>query len=73
MKGLGERELPQWVVVSAAVAGLLALVYFGGKVITGRAADPAPPRRVYPGMYDLRAEAARMRAAPQNGSSANGR
>jgi hypothetical protein len=72
MGGLSERELPRWVVVSAAVAGLVALVYFGGKFITGHAADPAPPRKVYPGMYNLRAEAARMRAAQQNAPRPNG-
>jgi hypothetical protein len=72
-RNLAEREAPRWVVMSVAVAALVILAYFGSKAISGRAADPAPPRRVYPGMYDLRAEAARMRAAQQNRATPNGR
>jgi hypothetical protein len=73
MGGISEREVPRWVVVSAAVAGLTALVYFGGRIFTGHAAAPGPPLKVYPGMYDLRAEVARMRAAQQNGTTPYGR
>jgi len=69
MGAVADRELPRWLVVSAAVAGLLVLGYFGGKILMGRAAEPAPPKRVYPGMYDIRAEAARMRATQQNGAA----
>lgn len=73
IKSLSEREAPRWVVVCALGAGLLLLVYAGSKAISGHAADPAPPKRVYPGMYDLRAEAAKMRAAQQNAAATNGR
>jgi hypothetical protein len=67
MRSLSEWEAPRWVVVVAAIGGLLALVYAGSRAVTGRAADPAPPRRVYPGMYDIRAEAAKLRAAQPYG------
>jgi len=69
MGDLADRELPRWLVVSTAVAGLLLLGYLGGKIFMGRSGDPAPPKRVYPGMYDIRAEAARMRATQQNGAA----
>lgn len=73
MGSLADREVPRWLVMSAAAVGLLALVYFGGKILAGHAPDPGPPKRVYPGMYNLRAEAARMRAAQQNQVPAYGR
>lgn len=73
MGSFTERDVPQWVFVSATVAVLLIVAYFGSKAISGRAADPGPPRKVYPGMYDLRGEAARMRAAQQNGAAMNRR
>jgi hypothetical protein len=63
MKGAATRDVPGWAIAAALAATLLVAVFLGKSVITGRAADPAPPMKVYPGMYDLRAEAMKPRTS----------
>lgn len=59
-------ESPRWLVIVSLSLLAACLVYFGRNAIAGYAADPGPPKKVYPGMYDLRAEAAKMRAAQES-------
>lgn len=72
-KSLTSREAPRWLLVVMAILGVTTLGYFGFQAVMGREGEPGPRRKVYPGMYDLRAEAAKMRASQQAGSAPNGR
>ena len=73
MKNGATRDVPSWAIAAALTATLLIAVYFGVNVVTGRAADPAPPKKVYPGMYDLRAEARKARQSASVAGTENGR
>lgn len=71
-KRLGLRAVsPRWLVMVACLA-IVVLGYFGWQAVAGREADPGPPKKVYPGMYDLRAEVAKMRAAKAKEASPHG-
>jgi hypothetical protein len=72
-KRLSEREAPRWLLIVIAIVGVIVLVYFGRQALMGREGEPGPRLKVHPGMYDLRAEVAKMRAARQEGSAPNGR
>lgn len=72
-KSVAKREAPRWLLVVMAVVGVTCLAYFGWQALTGRDGEPGPRMKVHPGMYDLRAEAAKMRAAQPMGSTPNGR
>jgi hypothetical protein len=71
-KRLAAREVPRWLIAVIAVVGAVILVYWGGQALLGREGEPGPRKKVYPGMYDLRAEVAKMRAANQAGGISNG-
>ena len=73
LKNLALQNAPRWAVVTIAVCSLLALGYGGWVAATGREGEVGPPKKVYPGMYDLRAEVAKMRAAKERGAMPNGR
>lgn len=62
-KRLGEREAPRWLLFLVAIVGVILLVYWGGQALLGHEAEPGPRMKVYPGMYDLRAEATKARGA----------
>lgn len=68
-KGFAEREAPRWLLIAVAVVGGIVLAYWGRQALVGREGEPGPRMKVYPGMYDLRAEAAKSRAA-REGSNA---
>jgi hypothetical protein len=70
-KSLSEREAPRWLILIVAIVGVSVLAYFGGQALMGRTGEPGPRKKVYPGMYDLRAEVAKMRAAHQSGDVPN--
>jgi len=72
-KSLAEREAPRWFIIVLAIVGVTILAYFGCQALTGREGEPGPRMKVYPGMYDLRAEVAKMRAAHRAGIAPNGR
>jgi hypothetical protein len=64
-------EIPVWAIASIAVVALLLVGFFGWKSIAGRDGDPGPPKDVKPGMYDLRAEVAKMRGQREQGANTN--
>lgn len=66
------RNVPPWAIVAVAVVGIVLFGYFGWKAAFGRDGEVGPSKKVYPGMYDLRAEAAKMRAAKEQGAAPNG-
>jgi hypothetical protein len=72
-KSLNEREVPRWLIIVIAIVGVPLLAYFGYQALMGREGEPGPRMQVHPGMYDLRAEVAKMRAAHQAGIAPNGR
>lgn len=72
-KSLPRREAPRWLIIVAAMVGVIILAYLGSHALMGREGEFAPRKKVYPGMYDLRAEAAKMRATQQAGNAPNGR
>jgi hypothetical protein len=65
------RAVPLWALLTIAGFALLTLGYFGWHAIAGYPADPGPPMKVRPGMYDLRAEAQKMRAAQEQKRSSD--
>ena len=65
------REVSPWILIALSAIGLVLLVYFGWQAISGREGDPGPPKKVYPGMYDLRKEA-QSHATKGQGASQNG-
>ena len=66
------RNVPAWAIVAVAVVSIGLFGYFGWKAAFGRDGEVGPPKKVYPGMYDLRAEAAKMRAAKEQEGAQNG-
>jgi hypothetical protein len=72
-KSLTGREAPRWLIAVVAVVGVLLLAYLGCQALMGREGEPGPRIQVHPGMYDLRSEVAKMRAAHQAESAPNGR
>ena len=65
------KIVPLWVIITIACLGILVLGYFGKNALTGTEAEVGSPKKVYPGMYDIRAEAAKMREK-EAGKSQNG-
>jgi hypothetical protein len=61
------RDVPPWVIAAALVATVAVVAFFGFNAVNGHAPDPGPSKKVYPGMYDLRAEAAKAQAVQGNG------
>ncbi len=72
-KKLSNREAPRWLLFGVAIVGVIVLTYFGYQALMGHEGEPGPRMQVHPGMYDLRAEVAKMRAAHPDGNAPNGR
>ncbi len=56
-----------------AVIGIIMLLvvgvgYFGWKTVSAGEPDAGPRKKVYPGMYDIRAEAAKRQAESKQGA-----
>lgn len=71
-KDMSQRDVPAWAFVAIACLGVVILGYVGWRTFIRSNADVGPPKKVYPGMYDLRAEAAKARAAKEQGTLQNG-
>lgn len=71
-KDMAQRDVPVWAFLAIACIGVVILGYVGWRTFAGGSAEVGPPKRVYPGMYDLRAEAAKARAAREQGTQQNG-
>lgn len=71
-KPLVKREAPRWLLMVVAIVGVTVLAYWGRQALVGREGEPGPRMKVYPGMYDLRAEAAKARAAREGSSALHG-
>jgi hypothetical protein len=65
---VAHRAVPPWALVTIAALAVILLGYFGWHTLTGYEAAPGPPKRVYPGMYDLRAEVAKRNAQQRAGA-----
>jgi hypothetical protein len=66
------RNVPAWMLMVVVGIGGVLLGFWGWKTLAGGEPSAGPPKAVHPGMYDLRAEAAKMNAAKQAGSAQNG-
>lgn len=71
-RDMSQRDVPGWAFVAIACLGVVILGYVGWRVFAGGSPEVGPPKKVYPGMYDLRAEAAKARAAKEQGTLQNG-
>lgn len=65
-------EAPRWIVIASVLVIVGGVIYFGRNAVTGHEAAPRPPKKVYPGMYDLRAEAQKFQAKAGQQQPANG-
>jgi hypothetical protein len=65
---LAHRAVPPWALVTLAALAVILLGVFGWHTLTGYEAAPGPPKRVYPGMYDLRAAVAKRSARQGTGA-----
>ena len=61
-------DSPPWAAIGAIAAGVLILGVIVWRTMFVSPLSAGPPKAVHPGMYDLRAEVAKMRAA-QGGAS----
>ncbi len=57
------QSLPSWAMPLIIVLGVAGLALFGWKVFTGGGDYVGPPKEVHAGMFSLRDEVAKMRAA----------
>ena len=54
----GQKELPDWVIPTVIVVGVLLVVFIAWKALTGSSGGaPGPDREVHANMYDFRKEA----------------
>jgi hypothetical protein len=64
---------PAWLVAAAITLVLAVVGIWGWNLMAGHEPSAGPAKKVYPGMYDLRAEAAKatdaQSASPSNGSA----
>ena len=67
-----QQMLPPWVLPVVILVSVLAFVFFGWRTLTATGDAAGPPKEVHAGMYDLRQEVAKMRAA-HNGAQSGGR
>lgn len=65
------NNAPRWVFILIAVLSAVVLGYFGWQAISGQSADLGPSKKIAPGTYDLRAEAAKMQDSKRTGASTN--
>ncbi|MCX6381070.1 MAG: hypothetical protein NT023_16635 [Armatimonadetes bacterium] len=65
------QSLPSWALPLIIVVGVAGLAIFGWKTFTGGSDYVGPPKEVHAGMFSLRDEVAKMRAAksPNKGAS----
>jgi hypothetical protein len=65
------RPVPVWAIAVISCVCLAVLGYFGWRALFGHDSAPGPPKKVYPGMYDIR-DAARAGSAKPQGEASNG-
>ena len=71
-KNLTGQSVPIWAITIVAVFGVVIMGYFGWRTVVGKPEEVGPAKKVFPGMYDIRAEAAKMQNSQGAGSSQNG-
>ena len=65
------QPLPVWGVVAAIAVCAVAVGIFGWRMLSSSSEEAGPSKKVAPGSYDLRAEAAKAQSRKSAGASQN--
>jgi hypothetical protein len=71
-KNLPRRAIPAWALVTIAALAIVILGFYGWRALAGYDTVDGPRKKVYPGMYDLRAEVAKRNAMQATGERRHG-